>query len=69
MKVEREILYDSFTARPTGLRNENIMVNILSIFCNLRSCGCGHAVITDNSDIAGDATLQRKILGATRNFT
>ena len=26
-------------------------MSILSIFCNLRSCGYGHAVITDNSDI------------------
>ena len=23
-------------------------MNILSIFCNLRSCGYGHAVITNN---------------------
>ena len=28
---------------------EYIVVNVLSIFCNLRSCGYGHAVITDNS--------------------
>ena len=53
---------------PTGLWNEYIIVNILSIFCNLRSCVYGHAVITDNGDIACDATLQRKILSATRDF-
>ena len=46
----------------------NVSVNTLSIFCNLQSCGNGHAVITDNSDIPCDATLQRKILGATRDF-
>ena len=46
----------------------NFIVNILSIFCNLRSCGYSHAVTTDNSDIACDATSQRKILGATRDF-
>ena len=45
-----------------------IIVNILNIFYNLRSCGYGHAVITGNSDIACDATLQRKILGATGDF-
>ena len=43
--------------------NEYIIANILCIFCNLRSCGYGHAVIiTDNGDIARDATLQRNIL-------
>ena len=36
--------YDSFTARPTRIWNEYIIVNILSIFCNLRSHGYGHAV-------------------------
>ena len=46
----------------------NISVNVVSIFCKLQSCGYGHAEITDNSDIACDATLQRKILGATRDF-
>ena len=46
---------------PTGLWNEYIIARILSIFCNLRSCGYGHAVGTGNSDIACDATLQRKI--------
>ena len=61
--------YDSFTARPTGLWNEYIIVNILSIFCNLRSCGYGYAVITvTNSDIACDATLQGKILSVTKDF-
>ena len=58
----------SFTARPTpGLWNEYIIANILSIFCNLWSCGYGHAVITDNSDTACNATLQCKILSATRD--
>ena len=46
----------------------NIIVNILRIFCYLQSCGYGHAVITVNSDIACDATLKGKILGATRDF-
>ena len=45
----------------TGLWNECISVNTLSILCNLRSCGYGHAVITDRSDFACDVTLLRTI--------
>ena len=48
--------------------NTLIIVNILSIICDLRSCGYGRAVNTDDSDIAYDATLQRKILAAMRDF-
>ena len=61
--------YDRFTSRPIGLWNEYIIVNILRIFCNLRSCGYGHVVIRDNSDIARDATLQRKILQVQRGIS
>ena len=57
-------------ARPASLWNWNeyIIKNMLRIFCNLRSCGYGRAVITGNSDIGCDVTLQSKILGATRDF-
>ena len=63
-------MVSSFAARPAGLRNWNeyIFKNILRIFCNLRSCGYGLAVFTSNSDIGCNATLQSKIVGATRDF-
>ena len=46
-----------------------MIVNILSVFSNLRLCGYGHAVITDNTvTLHATQLCNARFLGAARDL-